>query len=291
MEKARMRFTRSLQELVRGGGARNAFDGGLRECRLALHYAGLNMSRKFLPWAVALAVVSSASAQTPDSLPSTEEMKNLWQFILGGGLAMIPLAVLSVITVMLIIIYFFTMRRGSIATGRYMTTADSLIRKGDYYGLLAVSNRHGQAVARIMRRTLDFLAKNPRATMAEARDIAETEGTRQATAINQQVVYLADIGMIAPMIGLFGTVLGMIKSFGAVAQDVSATKPALLAAGVSEALVATAAGLLVGIPAMAAYAYYRGRAQRLIADLEAATTQLLAQLGANFKPGGFREPE
>ncbi|MGH8047508.1 MAG: MotA/TolQ/ExbB proton channel family protein, partial [Chthoniobacterales bacterium] len=150
---------------------------------------------------------------------------------------------------------------------------------------------HGEAVARIMRRTLDFLAKNPRATLDEARDIAETEGTRQAAALNQQIVYLGDIGMIAPMIGLFGTVLGMIKSFHAVAQDVSATKPALLAAGVSEALVATAAGLLVGIPAMAAYAFYRGRVQRLIAELEAATTQLLALLGANFKPGGFREPE
>ncbi len=93
------------------------------------------------------------------------------------------------------------------------------------------------------------------------------------------------------MIGLFGTVLGMIRSFSVVALDVTATKPGLLAGGVAEALVATAGGLLVGIPAMAAYAYFRGRVQRLIADLEAANTQLLAQLGANFKPGGFREPE
>jgi biopolymer transport protein ExbB len=228
---------------------------------------------------------------TPDVLPGIEGMNNVWHFLKAGGIAMFPLAALSVITLMLIIIYFFTLRRGAIATGRFMTTADALVRKGDYYGLLAVSNRHGEAVARIMRRTLDFLAKNPRATIDDARDIAETEGTRQAAALNQQIVYLADIGMIAPMIGLFGTVLGMIKSFHAVALDVSSTKPALLAAGVSEALVATATGLLVGIPAMAAYAFYRGRVQRLIAELESATTQLLALLGANFKPGGFREPE
>lgn len=267
---------------------------GLRAGRGGLHYAGLNMSRKLFPWALALAAAPFAFAQDasrPDGLPTLEGMNNLWHFIRAGGIAMIPLAFLSVITVMLIIIYFFTLRRGAIATGRFMTTADALMRKGDYYGLLAVSNRHGEAVARIMRRTLDFLAKNPKATLVEAREIAETEGTRLTAGLNQQIVYLADIGMIAPMIGLFGTVLGMIRSFSAVAQDVSATKPALLAAGVSEALVATAAGLVVGIPAMAAYAFYRGRVNRLIAELEAATTQLLALLGANFKPGGFREPE
>jgi biopolymer transport protein ExbB len=252
------------------------------------------MSRTILPWALVFAATPAAFGQSSvaaDVLPTVEGMDNVWHFIKAGGLAMIPLAALSVITLMLIIVYFFTLRRGAIATGRFMTTADALVRKGDYYGLLAISNRHNEAVARILRRTLDFLAKNPRATLEEARDIAETEGTRQAASLNQQIVYLADIGMIAPMIGLFGTVLGMIKSFHAVALDVNATKPALLAAGVSEALVATATGLLVGIPAMAAYAFYRGRVQRLIAELEAATTQLLALLGANFKPGGFREPE
>jgi len=216
---------------------------------------------------------------------------DLLQFVMAGGWAMIPLALLSVIALMLIIIYFFTLRRGAVVSGRYMTTADALLRKGDYYGLLAVSNRHGEAVARVMRRTLDFLTKNPRATIADAREIAETEGTRQATSINQQIVYLADIGTIAPMVGLFGTVVGMIKSFSVVAADVSATKPTLLAAGVSEALVATAGGLLVGIPAMAAYAYYRGRAQRMIAELEAATTQLIAQLGVHYRPGGIQPPE
>lgn len=252
------------------------------------------MFKKILPWVVVLAAMSSAFGQTivaPNAAAPAEGVSDLWQFVKAGGIVMIPLGVLSVITLMLIIVYFFTLRRGAIATGRYMTTADALLRKGDYYGLLAVSNRHSEAVARIMRRTLDFLAKNPKATLSEAREIAETEGTRQTAGINQQIVYLADIGTISPMIGLFGTVLGMIKSFHAVALDVTATKPAMLASGVSEALVATAGGLLVGIPAMAAYAFYRGRVQRLIAELEAATTQLLSLLAANFKPGGFRDSE
>ena len=172
-----------------------------------------------------------------------------------------------------------TLRRGAVATSRYMQTAEALIRKKDYLGLLAISNRHNEAVARIVQRTLDFLTKNPRATLAEAREIAQAEGQRLAGAMNQQVTYLADIGTIAPMLGLFGTVLGMIKSFTAVASDIAASRPMLLAHGVSEALVTTAAGLLVGIPAMAAYSFFRGRVQARISDLEAATTQLIALLG------------
>lgn len=252
------------------------------------------MGRKIFLGALAASVsVPGAFAQAAESPsnPTAVLSGDLFHFIKAGGIVMIPLAALSVLAVMLMVVYFFSLRRGAIVSGRYMTTADALLRKGDYYGLLAVSNRHGEAVARIMRRTLDFLTKNPRATVADAREIAETEGTRQAAGLQQQIVYLADIGTIAPMVGLFGTVLGMIKSFSAVATDVNSVKPTLLAAGVSEALVATAAGLLVGIPAMAAYAYFRGRSQRLIAELEAATTQLITQLGVHYKPGGFRPPE
>ena len=195
---------------------------------------------------------------------------------------MIPLAALSVIALMLCLVYLVTLRKGAVATARYMQTADALLRKKDYLGLLAVSNRHGEAVARIVQRTLDFMTRNPRASMSEAREIAQAEGTRIAGAMNQQVNYLADIGTIAPMLGLFGTVLGMIKSFSVVASDIVASRPMMLAEGVSEALVTTAAGLVIGIPCMAAYAFFRGRVQALIAELEAASTQLVALLSVGF---------
>ncbi len=250
--------------------------------------------RKTFLWAAAVAFLPGAGAWAQDAVELVEpaaEQTDLVQVLLSGGPVMYPLAALSIIAVMLIIIYFFSLRRGGIVNGRYMKTADALLRKGDYYGLLAHSNRHNQSVARVMRRTLEFLTKNPGATIAEAREIAETEGTRQASSLNQQIVYLADIGTIAPMVGLFGTVLGMIKSFSVVANGIDASRPMLLAGGVAEALVTTAAGLLIGIPAMAAYAYFRGRVQGLIADLEAATTQLMALLSANFKPGSIRPPE
>jgi biopolymer transport protein ExbB len=242
--------------------------------------------KPLLATAFLLTAAASAFAQE-DALPTEEAatpVTSLWQVLVSGGPVMIPLAVLSVMAVMLIIIYFFSLGRRSVVSARYMQTADALIRKKDYLGLLAISNRHNEAVARVMQRTMDFLTKNPRATMSEAREIAQTEGVRQASGLSQQIVYLADIGALAPMLGLLGTVMGMIQSFSVVANDMAATRPMMLADGVSEALVTTAAGLVIGIPAMAAYAYFRGRVQSLISDLETATTQLLALLSANHTP-------
>lgn len=213
--------------------------------------------------------------------------KSMMEILSAGGFFMIPLVILSIILVALIFVFLFTLRRRAVVTGRYMATADALLRKGDYLGLLAASNRQSESVAQIMRRTLDFLTKNPHADFAEVREIAETEGARQAASLQQQTTYLADIGTLSPMVGLLGTVAGMIKSFIAMAGESGVMgggdKPFLLAQGIAEALIATAAGLIVAIPAMAAYAYFRGRAHRLISELEGASTQLLSILSTQLR--------
>jgi biopolymer transport protein ExbB len=214
---------------------------------------------------------------------------SLWQLIESGGWAMIPLGVLSVITVMLVLAYLFTLRRSSIVSAHFMNTADVLLKKRDYLGLLAISSRHSEAIARIIHRTLDFTTKNPHAELAVVREIAETEGSTQAASLQHRIIYLADIGMLAPMLGLLGTVIGIIKSFGVLASKstVDSSRNILLAAGVSEALVATASGLILGITAMAFYALFRGRVQSLISDLEIASTHVISLLALNYKK---REP-
>lgn len=222
----------------------------------------------------------AVDAPAPD--PQTT---NLWEVILSGGPVMYPIAALSVLGMMLIFFYLITLRRGSVVSSRYMQTADAMMKKSDYAGLLAVSARHNEAIAGVMEKALHFLENHPGATSTEAREIAEAEGIRLAGLWNQRISYLADVGTIAPMLGLFGTVLGMIKSFSVVASDIVASRPMMLAGGVAEALVTTAAGLFIGIPAMAAYAFFRGRVQGMISDLEAASTVLMAQLGS-----GQQEP-
>src|SRR5207248_219301 len=96
------------------------------------------------------------------------------------------------------------------------------------------------------------------------------------------IIYVADIGMIAPLLGLLGTVFGIIHSFGALGADIGSARYVALSRGISEALVNTSAGLAIGIPAMMFYAFFRGRAQKLISELEAASTHVLALLSLQY---------
>ncbi len=221
----------------------------------------------------ALALLAQAGAGADASASSAG---TLWNVLVSGGIFMLPLAGLLFIETLLIFIYLLTLRRGNVVTRRYLEICEALLRKRDYLGLLAVSNRHGEAVARVVQSMLAFTKDNPTATLESVREIAETEGMRQASTLSHRITYLADVGAIAPMVGLLGTVSGMIHSFGALATDIATSKPMMLAQGVSEALVCTASGLVVGILAFASYAFFRGRVQGLTSDLEAAATQILA---------------
>lgn len=207
-----------------------------------------------------------------------------------AGPIMYVLVALSIFSVMLVITYLMTIRRGAVVSSGFMATADALLRKRDYLGLLAVSNRHGEALARVLQKVLDFTTKNPHADYQLVREIAETEGTRVASSLNNRVTYLADIGMISPLLGLLGTVFGIIKSFGALGADLGTARYVLLSQGISEALVNTAGGLAIGIPAMFFYAFFRGKSQKLISELESATTHVLALLSLQYDKPIERTP-
>ncbi len=230
-----------------------------------------------------ITIPASTASRAGESAKPEAAQVTLWKLVQDGGWAMIPLAFLSVMTVMLVLVYFFSLRRSAILTNHYMNTADVLLKKRDYLGLLAISNRHSEAVARVVQRTLDFATKNPTASFETVREIAETEGGAQASALQYRVTYLADIAVLAPMIGLMGTVIGIIRSFAKLGSgDANLSRDILLASGVSEALIATASGLILGIAAMAFYSLFRNRVQSLISDLEIASAHVLGLIALNY---------
>ncbi len=244
----------------------------------------------FLAAMSATPVFAQSPAPIPGLPPDVPHTQTVFDAMRSAGPVMIFLVLLSIVSLMLIIVYFLTIRRGAIVSRGFMATADALLRKRDYLGLLAVSNRHGEAVARVVQQVLDFTTKNPNADFQQVREIAETEGTRVATALNNRVTYLADIGMIAPLLGLLGTVIGIIGSFGALGADLGSARYVALSRGISQALFNTAAGLAIGIPAMIFYAFFRGRSQRLISELESAVTHILALLSLQFSKRSERSP-
>ena len=108
----------------------------------------------------------------------------------------------------------------------------------------------------------------------------ERAGRSEFTLLQQSVKHLADIGVIAPMLGLLGTVLGMIKAFLMVAFQTGMVRDIMIAGGISQALVTTAAGLIVGIPAMAFYFYFRSRLQRIGIEAENIAPEFLKIISA-----------
>jgi len=233
---------------------------------------------------IASLLAQAAEAAPPPGSPQA----TLLELLKAGGWVMIPLVIASLITMALVFACLFSLRRGTIVTNRFLETAEALLRKRDYLGLIAVSNRHPEAVARITARALDFATKNPTASPEAVREVAETEGSRVATSLNHRIVFLADIATLSPMLGLLGTVVGIINSFGVLATNTSQPRPMLLAHGVSEALVATAAGLVVGIVAMSFYAIFRGKVASMISDMESATSHIVNMITAQQQ---LRRPE
>jgi len=234
------------------------------------------------------AAAKPGTAYVPGNQPAKDSEMTLLRLVESGGWAMVPLGVMSILAVMLVLVFLATMRRSAILTPHYMNTADVLLKKRDYLGLLAISSRHGEVVARVVQRTLDFATKNPGASFDVVKQIAESEGSAQASALQYRVTYLADIGTLSPMVGLLGTVVGIIKSFGGLGKGlVGQSRDWALATGVSEALVATGAGLIVGVTAFAFYAFFRNKVQRLISDLEVAAAHVVGLIAMNYKK---REP-
>jgi len=237
------------------------------------------MKRRLISTAGILLPASAATAATAAEAEPASTQMDFLEIVAAGGIMMYPLALLSVIGVVLVLIYLLTIRRNAVVSDRFMDAAEAMIRKRDYLGLIAYCHRQNECMARVTQKTLDFLTKYPMASFGGVREVAEAEGSRQAGLLNSRITYLADIGAIAPMVGLLGTVLGMIKSFLQISGgDVSGVRQMELAEGVSEALITTAAGLMIGIPALVFYSLFRGRVQKYIAELEAAATHLMALL-------------
>lgn len=237
---------------------------------------------------VSLTVFAQAQGTAgPPGAKAEAAPATLSELFQAGGLMMYPLVGLSVLAVALIVFYTFSIRQGAVVSDRFMDEAETLIRKGDYLGLLQVASRRNECIARITQKTLEFATKNPTATFDDVREVTEAEGTRQASLLSGRISILADIITVAPMVGLLGTVLGMIAEMRTISKSINSVQMEF-ASGVAEALIATAGGLLVAIPCVLAYAVFRGRVQRLIAELEAAATHLMALLSAQYKKATAR---
>ncbi|HOW96331.1 MAG TPA: MotA/TolQ/ExbB proton channel family protein [Kiritimatiellia bacterium] len=231
-------------------------------------------------WAVGLAVAAGpAWAQAGEAAPKgSGQGMNLVEIFKAGGWLMYPIAALSVLAVAFILYLLIVLRAEAVAPRRWLQKVFELLRQGHADEARGLCDGRPSPLAAVTAAALDYVAEAKPVQPDMLKEIMVGEGIRQATRIQNQVQYLMDIAVIAPMIGLLGTVVGMLQAFNAIALDLAKAKPMLLAAGVSLALITTVAGLVVAIPAMIFYAYFRNRSSAVVARLEMASTDLLTHL-------------
>ena len=221
----------------------------------------------------------------------------LSELFMKGGFIMWPLLLLSIAGVVVLVMCCFSTRASAVLPTKLVEQAESFIRKRDYTGLSILCKNGDSCYARVMLTVANFMLRNPSAQFEEVREIASAEGGRQAGFLSRQISWLSDIGAVAPMLGLLGTVVGMMKTFFEIANgDFSGGKQRIdMAGGVAEALITTAGGLMLGIPAILAYVYFR--VHKRVGDLEAAVTHSVSVVATQLqKPrvgaaGAFHEEE
>lgn len=204
-----------------------------------------------------------------------QSFRDAWQ---TGGFLMYVIAALSILGLAAIFYFAYALRSRAIAPRDQALRLRDLLKAGRRADARELCGDQPTALAAIVAAALDFLKDNPSADPASVKEIMESEGVRQTTRLQDMIHYLLDLSAVAPMVGLLGTVIGLLKAFNTVAFDTAKAQPVELAAGVGQALVTTIAGLVVAIPAMIAYSWFRGRVSRLASSLERSASDLSAVL-------------
>jgi len=188
------------------------------------------------------------------------------------------LAALSIITLAMIIYFLAVLRKGQVVPEPLRSELMSKLREGNIEDARRMCGFRRGPLSAVLLSALDHMKSMPDMDPMLLRDVVEGEGARQSESIQGQTQYLMDIAVVAPMIGLLGTVFGMMIAFNAVSDQIAVVRPTALIAGVNKAMITTAFGLVVGIPAMMAYAFFRNRTAKLISLLETASAELFTAL-------------
>lgn len=220
----------------------------------------------------------AAESPAPTAMADAGRNTSLMQVYRSGGTLMHVLAAMSFVAVALIAYFFAVLRPSQIAPPVLVRELKEKIRAGALDDARRAAEYRSCPLSSVAIVALTYVRDAAEPDPMLLKDVVEGEGVRQAEAIQGQTQYLLDVAVVAPMVGLLGTVIGMYVAFGAVASDIASARPVVLAQGVQLALITTVFGLIVAIPAMAFYAYFRRRASNLVSYLESMSTDILTAL-------------
>lgn len=209
---------------------------------------------------------------------STEASSDTSRSFLGwlieaSGVFGLVLLILSFIMVALIMMNVLQVRRDNLLPPAFIEDFEQKLAGKDYQGAYEIAKNDDSFVARVLVAGLSKLNRGYSEAIEGMQEVGEDENM----ALEHRLSYLALIGSIAPMIGLMGTVFGMIQSFEKIAQSTVSPKPAELAEGISTALFTTLEGLTVAIPAMIFYSILRNRVARFVLEVGMVSEGLMSR--------------
>lgn len=205
---------------------------------------------------------------------------SLWGMVLSGGFAMIPLVLCSVIVWGIIFERLWNFRRLGERLSAFHLEAMNTLLRGDVDALRELARRQGELpTARLMTVALERLSSKDEKIRAKWQDALERKRQLLNQELRQNLWLLGTIGSASPFIGLFGTVVGILRSFQSMAKNGSGGF-AVVAAGISEALIATAAGIVVAVIAVMAFNAFQTRWSSLVLIVRLHTEELAETLSA-----------
>jgi len=217
---------------------------------------------------------SSSSAET------TREEQTLLDTLANGGVVAVLIGLLSMVTIGFIVEHFLTIRKSVLMPEGVAFELEEMIGQGKIDDALEVCRNpeNDSLLSYVVLAGLERF-RGAEFGFAEYKAAVEEAGEDQTAKLYRKTEVLGLIGSIAPMLGLTGTVLGMIKAFNTIASTGGAPKPDQLAGAIGQALVTTLLGLIVAIPAMVAYSYFGNRIDSLVAETGKRVEQILMPLG------------
>lgn len=188
-----------------------------------------------------------------------------------GGPIMWPIILGSILALAIVIERVFHLHRAQIDTEKFMLGIKNILKKGNIVEAISICANTPGPIAHILK---EGIVKHDR-PKEEIKEAIEEAGLHEVPRLEKNLSVLITLAHIEPLLGLLGTVTGMIRCFMQIEQLKGVVNPADLAGGIWEALITTAAGLAVAIPAYVAYNYLVARVEGFVIDMEKSANQLV----------------
>jgi biopolymer transport protein ExbB len=221
------------------------------------------------------AAVPAAAAEKTEKSPQSTKL-TIGKMLKDGGWAMYPLGLCSIAMVGLAFANFIFIREHRLSPDALAVGFEEHLGRFDFTGANNLCDSNPSPLATILHAGLDRVHDN-QVSIEEMRQGMEDAAPEVIAKTQTTINYLSVVGVISPMIGLLGTVSGMIKAFQAMALQ-GMGRPELFAGNISEALITTGAGLVVGIPAMALYYFFKYRFNGIMAGISRICGNTLSTL-------------